>query len=151
MKYTTEIIVEVPLQEFIKKLDNAENMKFWQKGLVSYDHQSGIPGKIGSKMLLKYKLGKREMELLETITHTDLPYELHMTYDMKGMHNVQKNYFTKTAEGYTKWTSENEFLATSFMLRMMTLLMPKAFKKQSKQYLIDFKNFAEKGTSINHA
>ena len=62
MKYTTEIIVNVPLKEFIKKLDNPENMKHWQRGLIDYDHISGTPGEIGSKMRLIYKLGKREME-----------------------------------------------------------------------------------------
>ena len=148
MKYTNEIIINLPLEECIKKLDSSENMKYWQRGLVNYEHISGDPGQIGSKMRLNYKFGKREMELIETITLNKLPSELHMTYDTKGMHNVQKNSFAKTDEGFTKWTSENEFLPTSFMLRMMTLLMPSAFKKQSLQYLKDFKNFAENDVSV---
>ncbi|WP_250432745.1 SRPBCC family protein [Hanstruepera flava] len=148
MKYTTEMIINVPLKEFIEKLDNPENMKHWQKGLIDYDHVYGTPGEIGSKMKLSYKMGKREMELIETITFNDLPYALHATYDTKGMHNIQENFFEELAENQTKWTSKNEFIPTSFMLRMMTLLMPNAFKKQTKKYLTDFKNFAEKGTSV---
>ena len=151
MIYTTEIIIELPLKAFIKKLDNPENMKHWQKGLVSYEYISGTPGELGSKMELKYKFGKREMELIETITQTNLPHEIHMTYDTKGMHNIQKNSFKETPEGYTKWISVNEFLPTTFTLRMMILLMPRAFKKQSKKYLLDFKNFAENEISVNDA
>lgn len=148
MKYTSEIIVNVPIKEFIEKLDNPENMKHWQRGLIDYDHISGTPNEIGSKMKLTYKMGKREMELVETITFQDLPHALHTTYDTKGMHNIQENFFEEIDANTTKWTSKNEFLATSFMLRMMTLLMPGAFKKQSKKYLQDFKNFAENGKSV---
>ena len=55
MKYTTEIIVEVPIETFIKKFDSAENMKHWQRGLVSAEHVSGDPGQLGAKMKLNYK------------------------------------------------------------------------------------------------
>ena len=145
MKYTIEAIIELPLKEVIKKFDNPENMKHWQRGLVSYEHLSGTPGQVGAKMKLTYQLGKRKFELEETITHKNLPHELHGTYDTKGMHSIQENYFSENEENHTLWTSKSEFLPTNFMLRLMTILMPGAFKKQSKVYLEDFKNFVEKG------
>ena len=37
MKYSCEIIVNVPREVLIKKLDNVENMKYWQRGLISYE------------------------------------------------------------------------------------------------------------------
>lgn len=148
MKYTIETLIELPLKEVIEKFDNTENMKHWQRGLISVEHISGTPGEVGAKMKLNYQMGKRKMELIETITHKQLPNEFHGTYDTKGMHNVQENYFTETENGHTLWTSKSEFLPTSFVLRIMTLLMPGAFKKQSKIYLNDFKNFAEKGVSV---
>ncbi|TYA52513.1 SRPBCC family protein [Formosa maritima] len=151
MNYTTEIIVNVPLNTFIKKFDNPENMKHWQRGLIGYDYISGTPGDIGAKMKLNYKMGKRNMELIETITHKKMPYEFHVMFDTNGMHNIQENYFEETPEGHTKWTSKSEFIPTSFILRMMTLIMPGTFKKQSKKYMQDFKNFAEKGTSVSNA
>ena len=148
MIYTSEILVNVPLKEFIKKLNNPENMKHWQRGLTGFEHIHGTPNEIGSKMKLFYKMGSRKMELIETITNYEMPHAFHVTYDTKGMHNVQENFFEEISENQTKWTSKNEFLPTSFMLRMMTLIMPKAFKKQSKKYLQDFKNFAENGSSV---
>ncbi|WP_418513669.1 SRPBCC family protein [Corallibacter sp.] len=151
MKYTTEIIIKLSLSEFIKKLNSPENMKHWQEGLIDYEHISGIPGQIGSKMRLNYKLGNRSMELVETILHTKLPNELHLTYDSKGMHNVQENYFEETSDGFTKWTSKSEFIPTTFMLRMVTLVIPSAFKKQTKKYMQNFKNFAENGISVANA
>ena len=151
MKYTTEIIVEVPLKEFIKKFDNTENMKHWQKGLVSAEHLSGSPGQLGAKMKLIYKFGKREMVLTETITHRNLPHEFHAIYNTKGVHNTQENFFEETTDGYTKWTSKSEFMPLNSMMKIMTFLMPRAFKKQSLKYMQDFKNFAENGTSIANA
>lgn len=151
MKYRTEIIVKVPLESFSKKFDNPENMKHWQRGLVAYDYISGTPGDVGAKIKLCYRMGRRDMELIETVTHKKMPHEFHAMYDTKGMYNIQENYFTETPDGHTKWISENEFTPTGFILRLMTLIMPGAFKKQTKQYMQDFKNFAEKGTSVAHA
>ena len=151
MKYTTEIIIEKPLQEVAKKMNSAENMKHWQEGLISAEHISGTPGEFGAKMKLKYQLGKREMELIETITKQDFPNEFHATYTTKGVRNIQQNYFETTPEGHTKWISKNEFQPTTFMMNAMLFLMPRAFKKQTKKYMDNFKNFAEKGISVSDA
>ena len=151
MKYTTEIIVELPLEEVIKKFDNTENMKHWQRGLIAAEHISGTPGEFGAKMKLIYKMGKRHLELLETITHRNLPHEFHGTYTTKGMHNIQENYFESTPNGHTKWTSKSEFMPLGFTMKLLTGVMPSAFKKQSLQYMKDFKNFAENGISVANA
>ena len=151
MKYTNEIIVELPLDTFMSKFDNTENMKHWQRGLESAEHISGTPGEFGAKMKLNYKFGKRKMELLETVTHKNSPNEFHATYNTKGIHNKQENFFEQTPEGYTKWTSKSEFIPLNLTMRIMTTLMPGAFKKQSKKYMQDFKNFAENGSSVADA
>ncbi|MGS2727831.1 SRPBCC family protein [Psychroserpens sp. BH13MA-6] len=148
MQYTTEIKVNVPLEEFIRKMDNVENMKHWQRGLVSAEHISGDPGQLGAKMQLNYKFGRRRMQLIETITKRNLPNEFHANYTTKSMHNIQKNFFEKTNDGFTKWTSKNEFLPLNLVMRILLYLMPSAFKKQSMKYMQDFKNFAEHGTSV---
>ena len=148
MKYLTEIIVKIPRDEFLIKMEDHTNFKHWQRGFESFEHISGDPGTIGAKMKLNYKFGKRNMSLVETITHKNLPKEFYVNYDAKGMHNIQENHFESTKENHTKWVSMNQFLPTNFMMRMMILIMPNAFKKQSLTYLTDFKNFAEKGISV---
>lgn len=150
MKYTTEILINLPREEVIKKLDNPENMKHWQRGLVNYEILKGAPGTEGAQMKLTYKMGKRDMVLTETIIKNKFPEEFHATYDTKGVHNVQQNYFTEVESGKTRWTSESEFQFAGFGMKMMGFLMPGAFKKQSLKYLTDFKNFAENGTSVSN-
>jgi len=150
MKYAIDIIIEKPRDEVIKKMDNADNMKHWQKGLVAAEHISGTPGEIGAKMRLTYIIGKRKFELIETITKRDFPDEFHGTYSTEAMHNIQENYFEDTINGHTKWISVSEFKPTNFTMRAMIFLMPRAFKKQSKTYMKDFKNFVENEVSINN-
>lgn len=151
MKYTSEIIVNVPLEDFLKKFDNAENMKHWQKGLVSVEHVSGEPGMVGAKMKLNYLMGKKRITLVETVTHRNLPSEFHGTYSMDGVTSIQENFFEELPEGKTKWTSVSDFLPLNFMMRSMLWLMPGAFKKQSRQLMTDFKTFAEEGKSVANA
>nr|WP_288934127.1 SRPBCC family protein [uncultured Allomuricauda sp.] len=147
MKYTTEIVVDVPREEFIKKMDDPENMKHWQQGLIGYEQLSTNPGQEGARMSLSYKMGKREMNLVETIIKRNLPDELYMTYDTKGVHNIQKNYFKEEGDK-TRWVSETEFQFSGFGMKLMAFFMPSAFKKQSLKYMQDFKAFAEKGESV---
>lgn len=148
MKYTTEITVHVPRQEFIKKMDSIDNLKHWQQGLKNCQVISGAPGEVGSKMELSYRMGKRDLVLVETIMKRDLPKELHATYDTKGVHNIQKNYFKDIDGESTLWISETEFQFSGLMMKMMGFLMPGAFKKQSVKYMQDFKAFVEDGVSV---
>lgn len=147
MKYTTEIVVDVSRDEFIKKMDNPENMKHWQRGLMAYEQLSQSPGQEGARMSLNYQMGKREMVMVETIIKRNLPEEMHTTYDTKGVHNIQKNYF-REEDGKTRWISESEFQFSGLGMKLMGFLMPGVFKKQSLKYMEDFKNFAEKGISV---
>jgi len=91
------------------------------------------------------------MELIETITKSDFPYEFHANYDTKGVRNIQQNYFEELPGGKTKWRSDVEFHFSSFMMKTMGLLMPSTFKKQSMVYLQDFKAFVENGDSVANA
>lgn len=151
MKYTTEILIKKTIEEVIRKMDSAENMKHWQEGLVSAEHISGIPGEFGAKMKLNYGFEKREMEVIETITKQNFPKEFHATYNTKGVRNTQQNYFESTPKGHTKWVCKNEFEPTNFRMNTMLFLMPKAFKKQTKTYMTNFKNFVEQGISVANA
>lgn len=148
MKYTCEITINLPREKVIEKLDNADNMKHWQKGLLDYEILSGTPGEEGAKMRLDYQMGKRSISMVETITKRDFPREFNANYDTKGVHNIQLNHFNEVDSQTTKWTSESEFQFSSFGMKLMGWMMPGAFKKQSLKYLEDFKNFAERGISV---
>jgi hypothetical protein len=151
MKYTQEIKVNVPIDEFVQKLDNIDHLKHWQRGVVSTENISGDLRLFGDKMRFIYRFGNHTREITETITKRNLPNEFHVNYTSKTSQNLQQNFYKKTTDGGTIWTSYNEFVPLNLKMRLILFLMPNAFKKQSIIYMRDFKNFAENGISIAHA
>lgn len=147
MKFFQEILIDLPREDVIAKMQEPSNYKFWQRGFISYTHLSGIPGKEGSKSRLLFKMGKREIEMTETIILKVIPKKLYASYVAKGVFNTQKNHFEKIAENKTRWIADIDFQFSGFM-RIIGLLNPGAFKKQSQQYMRDFKDFAETGKTV---
>ena len=142
MKYTTDIEIEKPIEKVIELFDNPDNMSKWMEGLQSFEHLSGTPGQPGAKSKLKFKMGKREVEMIETITVRNLPDEFSGTYEAKGVFNIVKNRFEKLSDTKTKYITDNEFQFKGFM-KLIAFFMPGAFQKQSYKYLELFKSFAE--------
>lgn len=142
MKYTVDIIIDLPRPKVVQLFDNSENMHKWQPDLVSFDHISGEPGQSGAKSKLHYKMGKREIEMIETITENDLPSSMSSTYETKGVFNIISNRFEEISEKQTRWVSENEFQFSGFM-KLMGIFMKSAFPKQTLKFMQQFKTFAE--------
>jgi hypothetical protein len=142
MKFSQSIEINLPREKVIELFKNPDNMKHWQPGLVSFENISGTSGEIGAKSRLKYKMGKRDVEMIETITNRNLPDEFSGTYEAKGIWNEVKNYFIEKPSDKTEWVSESEFRFSGFM-KIMGFVMPAAFKKESYKYLKLFKEFAE--------
>jgi len=143
MKYKCEIEINKPIDQVVALFDNPDNMDQWMEGLQSFEHLSGKQGQPGAKSKLKFKMGKREIEMIETINTRNLPDEFTGTYEAKAVINIVHNKFDKLSENKTKYITEQEFKFSGYM-RIIALLMPSAFKKQSNKYLLNFKNFVEK-------
>lgn len=146
MKYTVDIIIDLPRPKVVQLFDNSENMHKWQPDLVSFDHISGEPGQSGAKSKLHYKMGKREIEMIETITENGLPSSMSSTYETKGVFNIISNRFEEISEKQTRWVSENEFQFSGFM-KLMGIFMKSAFPKQTLKFMQQFKTFAEEATN----
>ena len=142
MKFTVEIKINLARNKVIELFDSTENLKKWQPGLLSFEHQSGTPGEVGAKSRLQYKTGKREIEMVETITVKNLPDEFSGIYEAKGVRNEVKNYFYEVNKNTTKWVSENEFRCSGF-IKIIAFFMPGSFKKETMKYLEYFKEFSE--------
>lgn len=142
MKYTTEVIINKPKNNVSELFSNPDNLKHWQPGFISLESISGAPGTSGAKSRLKYKMGKREIDMIETIISNNMPEEFSASFEANGAYNVQKNTFTAIDDNTTKLVSESEFRFKGIM-KLMGWLMPGAFKKQTAKYLHYFKAFAE--------
>jgi uncharacterized membrane protein len=142
MKYKAEIEINSPIEKAVALFDNPENMGKWMEGLLSFEHISGEPGQPGAKARLKFQMGKREVEMIETITVRNLPGEFTGTYKAKGVFNIVRNSFSPLPGNRTRYETEQEFRFSGFM-KIFAFLMPGAFKKQSLKYLEAFKHYVE--------
>lgn len=142
MQYKLETTINLPRERVIELFDSFENLKEWQEGLVSYEPISGEPGQPGAKTRLLYDMGRRRMEMIETIITRNLPDEFSGTYDASGVHNIVRNYFYDEGDT-TRWVLDTEFQFRGFM-RVMAFFMPSGnFRKQTGKTMEAFKRFAE--------
>jgi carbon monoxide dehydrogenase subunit G len=143
MKFSCETEINKPVEKVVELFDNPDNLKKWMEGLQSFEHISGTPGHPGAKSKLKFQMGKRAIEMIETVTVRNLPHEFSGTYEAQGVFSVVKNHFIPVDGNKTRYVTEQEFQFKGFM-KVLGILMSGAFKKQSMKYLTDFKTFAEK-------
>lgn len=143
MKYTIEMDINLPRSRVIELFDSTENMKKWQPELVSFDHLSGEPGQVGAKSKMLYKMGRREVEMIETITKREFPDSFVGTYEADGVRNEVANTFRETDSNTTKWILSSEFQSSGFFMKVFMAVAPGAFKKQTLKFMKQFKAFAE--------
>ncbi|MET9573861.1 SRPBCC family protein, partial [Streptomyces virginiae] len=69
----------------------------------------------------------------------------------EGMWSAVRDRLTEAGPETTLWESENEYRFGSFLMKLVGLLMPGAFRRQSQQHMQDFKAFAEQGKDVREA
>lgn len=141
MKYSVSIDINRPRTDVVEYFDNPDHLTKWQPDLIELEPLSGIPGQPGSQVRLVYRLGKRELEMIETVTERQLPERIAMRFETQGMTNQMVNRFEDLGHA-TRWHADNEFIGSGW-LKLMTWLLPGAFRKESLKTMRRFKQFVE--------
>ena len=85
----------------------------------------------------------------------EIPREAVVHYDREivaeGMWSAARERLTEAGPDTTLWVSENEYRFSSVLMRLVGLLMPGTFRKQSLQHMQDFKAFAEHRQDVREA
>jgi hypothetical protein len=147
MKYVSEIEIDLPRETVLAKFEDSANLKHWLRGLVSVELLEGVPGHPGARSRYVFQMGKRRVEIIQTVTKRNPPDEFDAIFETPGMWNAEKNRLVALGPSKTKWIAESEFRMSGFM-KVIGFLMPGSFRKQSQQHLEDFKAFAERGKSV---
>ncbi|MCB9240510.1 MAG: SRPBCC family protein [Flavobacteriales bacterium] len=147
MQYTLEITLDLPKGKVINLFDNPHNLKHWQPGFQELLPIEGKPGEVGAKSRLTYINGNKRIELIETIIQRDLPHSFCASYETNGVLNRIDNQFHEV-NGRTTWIAHNEFRFSGIM-KLFAWSMTGIFKKQSLQFMQNFKRFAEEGKSVS--
>lgn len=158
MKYTISIEIALPREQVLQLISDPAQMPKWLRGLVLHEPLNGVHGQLGSTSRVVFQMDKQRMEATETITRVD-PADLHAVpssvvvhYDREivgeGMWQAQRDRIVAAGPNTTLWESESEFRFDGLVMRLVGLLMPASFRKQSRQHMQDFKAFAEHGTDV---
>lgn len=158
MKYTVSIEIARPLEEVAQMLADPAHMPKWLRGLVLHEPLSGVHGQVGTRSRVVMQMGQQTFEATETITRRE-PTDLHgipkgstVYFEREivgeGMWNAARERLTEASPNTTLWESENEYRFSSLLMRLVGLLMPGTFRKQSLQHMQDFKAFAEQGKDV---
>ena len=142
IKYTEEIEINTNIDTVIALFDNPYNMQKYMEGIESYKVVEGNIREVGAKAEMTVLMGEKKIIMIEEIITNNLPEEKKVTYTADGVYNIVTNKLIKVSENKTKFINEQEFEFKGFM-KIMGFFMPSAFKKQSRVYLQDFKEFAE--------
>jgi hypothetical protein len=161
MKYTVSIEIAVPRERVAQLLADPAHLPMWLRGLVLHEPVSGTHGQVGTESRVVMQMGTQTMEATETITRRE-PANLHgiprdsvVHFDReivaKGMWSTARERLTEVGPETTLWESENEHRFSSVPMRLVGLVVPGAFRKQTRRHMQDFKAFAEQGTDVRGA
>jgi len=142
MKYHNELLIALPRDQVVDLFKDPENLHYWQPELISFEPGFDAHDHNGSQAKLVYKMGFQEVEMLETILDNHLPDYFSVRYEAKGVHNIQDNHFEALNDHQTRWSADSDFRFSGLM-SVFAYFMPQAFQKQSLQYMLQFKQFAE--------
>ena len=145
MKFTCSTEILLPINRVTALFTNPENLQHWQEGFIGHQHIRGIPGEPGAKSKITFQHGRHRMELIETIIYKNLPFEMDALYEHKHMVNTLANRFISIDKNTTKYEAQVEYMKfIGFIPKMMALLMPGKFRRQTQKWMNRFRDFAEK-------
>ena len=142
MDYSRETVIDLPRDRVVALFEDDANRGKWQEGLEEFRTIEGDAGQEGAKSYIRYKMGRREVEMTETIEERRPPERFTGIYEAKGVWNRVENTFTDEG-GQTRWRVDTEFRCAGF-LGLMARLFPGMFAKQTEKMMAAFKSFAER-------
>lgn len=158
VKYTNSIEIALPRERVAQLLADPAHLPMWLRDLVVHEPLNGVHGELGTESRVVMRSGKQELECVETITRREpadlraIPEGTVVHFDREivgaGMWSVVRDSLTEAGPEATLWESESEYRFSGLLMRLVALLMPGAFHKQSQRHMEDFKAFAEHGRDV---
>lgn len=142
-KYSGALEVKKPLAQVVAAFANPDYLGHYQDGFIAKELLSGEAGQAGAVSVLRYRYGKQQMELVETIHSNQLPLSFSAHYQHKHMENTMLCRFRELSADSTSYEYEYEYTRMSFVPRVLGLLFPNMYRKQGEKWLRQFKDFVE--------
>ena len=142
LAYSYDLDLDLPRDQVVELFSDHNNAQHWQPTLLRIEHVSGESRQKGAVHRLYHKMGKREVEMTESIDEASPPNRFVAIYEADKVWNRFVCEFTELEGAKTRWHMETEFQCGGIM-RLMMIFAPGMFKKQTRQSMQDFKTWAE--------
>lgn len=143
MQYRLELDIDRPRQRVVELFLDPANLARWQPSLVSFEPLGDGARQVGARSRQVHTMGRRTVEMIETITVHDYPDRFSATYEADGIWNLIENRFLETDANRTHWVLDTELRCTGLIVRLMTVFAPGLFRRQTLTFMKHFKEFAE--------
>jgi uncharacterized membrane protein len=145
LKFTCSVTIDVPRDIVTGYFRDPAHLPAWQEGFVSLTPAGGEPGQPGARAIFRYQRGRRPFQLEETILENELPKRFVASYQHTHMINTMTSQFHAPDAQSTRWEVTVEYDRFRGLLpRLMALLAPGQFRRQTQAWLDRFKRFAER-------
>ncbi|MEL7114256.1 MAG: SRPBCC family protein [Pseudomonadota bacterium] len=144
MNYQLQLDINRPRAEVLALFLDPARLPDWQPDLVDVTPLSdGDPRDVGATARQIHQMGQRKIEITETITRRDDPETYAAVYEGAGMRSEVENQFTELETGGTRWVVSTDLTCQNLLMRAMTWVMPGMFKRQTRDFMFRFRDFAE--------
>ena len=146
MRYQLEIEIPAQRERVTALFLDADNLKKWQPSLMRYEVIGGGAFRgVGAQSKQLHTMGNREIEMLATITVDNAPEEFSATFEADDVWNLVENRFAEIDNGRTRWTLTSDFRSSKWWMKALMLFFPGMFKKQTREFMDNFKAYVEAG------
>lgn len=143
MQYRLEIDIDRPRAHVVELFLDPGHLQAWQPDLVSFEPIAGAdPRAVGARNRQVHRMGKREVEMVETITEHDYPERFAAIFEADKVWNLIENQFTEQGPDRTHWVLDCEFKCGG-MVRILAFLFPSMFRKETMKFMRMFKDYVE--------
>ena len=161
MRFTDSVEIGLGREETARLLSDPDCLPKWLRGLVRHEPISGAHWEVGAVSKFVICHGSDETEAVETVTarrpvdlaglagEDEVYFERELVAE--GMLNITRDRLIELNPRRTRWESENEYRFDSLAWRVLAPVMRRAFQKQARLHMQDFKAFAERGVDVRTA
>jgi hypothetical protein len=143
MKFRLELPINKSRADVWKAFDNPQNMKKWQRSLISFETISGTQGQPGAVSRLTFEERGRQFELIERVTHREEPNRLDGVYVNNFADNIVRNTFIEKGKDQTLWVVETDFKFKTLVMRILGPIMKKNLVARTQKGMERFKEMVE--------
>jgi hypothetical protein len=141
MKSVLEFDIQAPRDKVAELFADPANNPNWMNDLDRCEPIGGSPGMPGSTYRMVPKKG--DMVFVATVLSRDLPQEVRLRLDGKGVVVSITDRFRATSPGVTTMYSEEEFRFKTWFSRLFGFVAQRSIRNAHRRHMESFKHFAE--------